>query len=468
MPVGGEYKSNMWLEVEHKNSEQSAQANAPDLWELTAGRVSLERYKPVKIADAEVQEVTSQAEGKRYALRNPHTDKYVIIGEQELFLWNLMDGQNTVKDMAIEYISKYGMLGSELLMELLDTLKDDAFLEEDHASVFQSLTLRFRNSRFVTPFIRALVFFVHGTLTTRKADRYFNWLYAHAGYVFFMRLMLVIALFLLLADITFFIYLFFIQHVSLLVSFSDPSDHVYDDFIFIMLNFFIAVIIHEHAHALTVKYYRRKVLRGGVMLYFGVPLAFVDTTDIWMKPRKARIAVSFAGPFANALLGGLLFSIAAFLPDSILRSILWQAGILNTTLFLLNLLPIAETDGHYIIQDYLEMPRLRTLSLNFIKSGMWQKLARHERWARNDVIYLVYGLIFIAGIALTLYIGLHFWITTVASLFQAAFLRPALTLEIVSVLVVIMAIFVIIRLCMLWSKRAKTIESLLESRIDKG
>lgn len=461
--------SSIWLEIEQNSSKQPVQAAVPDdIWQLTEGRLNLAKYRPAKVTDAEVAEVSTKAGEERYALRNPHNDKYIIIGNKELFLWNLMDGQNTVKDMAMEYISKYGILGSELLMELLDTLKDDAFLEESPAPVFQSLTLRFRNSRFVAPFIRALVFFVHGTLTTRKADRYFNWLYTHAGHVFFTRPMLVIALLLLLADITFFIYLFFIQHVGLLVSFSDPSDHVYDDFIFMILNFFIAVIIHEHAHALTVKYYGRKVLRGGFMLYFGVPLAFVDTTDIWMKPRKARIAVSFAGPFANALLGGLFFSIAAFLPDSILRSILWQAGILNTILFLLNLLPIAETDGHYIIQDYLEMPRLRTLSLNFIKSGMWQKMARRERWVKNDFILFFYGLIFIAGVILTLYLGLHFWLTTIEPLVKAAFLQPTLTLEILGVLVIIMITFVIIRLCMLWSKRAKTIESLLESRISEG
>ena len=460
--------SNIWLEIEQASSKQPLPAAAPDdIWQLTEGRLNLAKYRPVKVPNAEVADVSTQAGEERYALRNPRNDKYIIIGDKELYLWNLMDGQNTVKDIALEYISRYGALGSELLMELLGTLRDDGFLEEQPVSVFQSLTLRFRNNKFIAPFIKALVFFVHGTLTTRKADRYFNWLYQHAGHVFFTRPMLVIALTLLLADITFFSYLFLIQHVGLLVSFSYPGDHVYDDFIIMMLNFFLAVIIHEHAHALTVKYYGRKVLRGGVMLYFGVPLAFVDTTDIWMKPKKARIAVSFAGPFSNALLGGLLFSISAILPDSMLRNILWQAGILNSTLFFLNLLPIAETDGHYIIQDYLEMPRLRTLSLNFIRSEMWQKLIRHERWAKNDFIFFTYGLIFIAGVAFTLYLGLHFWLTTVESLFQGALLHPALTLEIVSVMVASMVIFVIIRLLMLWSKRAKTIESLLESRVEE-
>lgn len=204
------------------------------------------------------------------------------------------------------------------------------------------------------------------------------------------------------------------------------------------------------------------------MLYFGLPLVYVDTTDIWMKPRRARMAVSFAGPFSNALLGGVLFSVAAFLPDIILRSILLQAGILNTTLFFLNVLPIAETDGHYIIQDYLEMPRLRTKVLNFIRLGMWQKLARHERWAKNDFIFLIYGLVFVAGAGFMIYIGIHFWLTTIEHLGEAAFSGPMLLIEVLSVLVVIMTVFTIIRLGMLWSKRAARIENLLQSRLEGG
>jgi len=460
---------NIWLDIEQKSSKSPVQAAASDdIWQLTEGRLNLAKYRPVKVPDTEVADVSTTAGEARFALRNPHNDKYIIIGDQELFLWNLMDGQNTVKDIALEYITRYDALGSELLMDLLGTLREDGFLEEQPVSVFQSLKEHFRKDTLSASVMKIVVLFVHGILTTRKADSYFSWIYKSFAHVFYTRLLFIFGMFLFLADIALFAYFFLIQHNGLLISFSSSGDHVYDDFIVLMLVFFLSVLIHEHAHALTVKKYGRKILRGGVMLYFGMPLAFVDTTDIWMKPKWARIAVSFAGPFSNALLGGLFFSIAVFLPDAILRSILLQAAILNTTLFFLNLLPIAETDGHYIIQDYLEMPRLRTQALSFIRSGMWQKLARRERWEKNDFIFFLYGLIFIAGVIFTLYLGLHFWITTIEHLFKAALLHPALVLELLGVLVTIMITFIIIRLCLLWSKRATNIENLLQSRIKSG
>ena len=461
--------SNIWLDVEQKRSKEPLQAAAPDdIWLLTEGRLNLAKYKPVKVPDAEVADVSNKAEEARYALRNPHNDKYIIIGDEELFLWNLIDGQNTVKDIALEYITRYDALGSELLMDILDTLRDDGFLEEQPVSLFQSLKEHFHKDTLSAAVMNVVVFFVHGILTTRKADSYFTWFYKRFAHVFFTRLMLIFGIFLFLADIVLYVYFFLIQHKGLLISFSSPGDHVYDDFIVLLLVFSLSVLIHEHAHALTVKKYGRKILRGGVMLYFGMPLAFVDTTDIWMKPKWARIAVSFAGPFSNALLGGVFFLVAVFLPDALLRNIFLQAAILNTTLFFINLLPIAETDGHYIIQDYLEMPRLRTQALNFIKSGMWQKLARRERWEKNDFIFFFYGLIFIAGLIFTSYLGLHFWITTIEHLFKAALLRPTLVLELLAVLVTIMIIFIIIRLCLLWSRRASNIENLLQSRIKGG
>jgi putative peptide zinc metalloprotease protein len=50
----------------------------------------------------------------------------------------------------------------------------------------------------------------------------------------------------------------------------------------------LPVMIHELGHALTVKHYGREINAGGLMLYFGLPAAYVDTTDIWRPPRASQ------------------------------------------------------------------------------------------------------------------------------------------------------------------------------------
>jgi putative peptide zinc metalloprotease protein len=144
-----------------------------------------------------------------------------------------------------------------------------------------------------------------------------------------------------------------------------------------------------------------------------------------------------------------------------------QGGILNTILFIANLLPIAETDGHYIIQDYLEMPRLRPQSLSFIGRGVWRKLARHEHWVKDDFIHLVYGLAAVAGAGLLLYIGVHLWFTMGARLVGTLLSRPLLLAEILAVLMAIAATVAVLRGGLHWLRPGVSVERVLENHIQR-
>lgn len=454
----------VWARIEEDISKRREEAPAFDIWKLAEERLNLAKYRPVRIAEAELADISSEAAGKRYMLRNPNNDKYVTLGERELFLWNLMDGQNTLKDLTLEYFAKYGTMGHDVLLNLLGLLKSNGFLEEKPAPVMQTLMARLQGRKLLLQLMSAVNFFMHRSFTSKRVDGYFDWVYRHAARPIYTHPGLIITLFLLVADLALFAYFFFVKSVSLLIS---PSGADVYDMMAMMFIGYGSIFIHENAHGLTVKAFGRKVLRAGFMLYLGSPICFVDTTDIWMKSRFPRMAVSFAGPCSNAITGDLLFLIALLLPNGTTRSILIQGGMLNTLLFLLNLLPITETDGHYIIQDYLEMPRLRPRSLSFIRRGMWQKLVRRERWAKNDFILLVYGLVAVAGTGFMLYTGVQLWVTTGARLVKSILSRPLLVAEILGVLVVITAIIAVVRGGVPWARRAVSVTRVLEARIDR-
>jgi putative peptide zinc metalloprotease protein len=370
-------------------------------------------------------------------LRNPANNKYIDLGEEELFLWNLMDGMHTLRDLALAYVSQYTIPGHTVLFNFLDLLTSNGFLKGESDQSMPSVVTPLPKRRTLT-FLSGLAnFLAHGTLAMKNIDKYFDWLYRHTPHFLYTRSGTIVFTFFILADITFFIYFHFSQHVDLLIS---PSGVHIVDVVSLIVILFVSIVIHELAHGLAVKAYGRKVLRGGLMLYFGVPMAFGDTTDIWMKPRRARIVVSLAGPFANAVIGGLLFLIAVFLSDGTLRDILLHGGIINSMIFFFNIIPIAETDGHYIVQDYLEIPRLRSKALHFIRHDMWSKFARRESWSRDDFFFLIYGLVTAAGTVFLVYVGIHLWISTGSKFVKELISRPQLVLEIFGVLVVIAAI----------------------------
>ena len=82
----------------------------------------------------------------------------------------------------------------------------------------------------------------------------------------------------------------------------------------------IALAIHELGHGLAVKHAGRRVHEAGIRLYFGLPAAFVDTSDIWMAPPRQRLLTAFAGPWTGLVLGGLCAIAAALVPDRARRA----------------------------------------------------------------------------------------------------------------------------------------------------
>ncbi len=118
---------------------------------------------------------------------------------------------------------------------------------------------------------------------------------------------------------------------------------------------------------------------GGFLLYMGMPAAFVDTTDIWMEPRRPRIIVSWAGPHSGFFLGGLASLLILAVPGAFAQGVLYQFAFLTYLTSFMNLNPLLKMDGYYILMDWLEIPRLRERSMAFIGKPLRTKLRKRDR-----------------------------------------------------------------------------------------
>ena len=144
----------------------------------------------------------------------------------------------------------------------------------------------------------------------------------------------------------------------------------------LLLANYIMVFFHESGHALAVKHFGRSVLKGGMLFYYGSPAYYIDTTDIWMAPKAARIATSLAGPAADMILSGLFALAALLFPASAFSPFLFKLAAVGYLGVLMNLAPVMELDGYYILMDWLEIPLLRKKSLAFVRGPVWQKVPR--------------------------------------------------------------------------------------------
>jgi putative peptide zinc metalloprotease protein len=161
------------------------------------------------------------------------------------------------------------------------------------------------------------------------------------------------------------------------------------------------VLLHETAHAMATKHFGREVIGAGAGWFWLGPVCYVDTSDMWLADRRARILVSLAGPASDLVVAGMC-SLAA-----LLVSPHWAAHLhlLSGALYLIvicNLSPLLEYDGYYALADLLNRPNLRQHAIRWIcnefhfgRTG-WHDIVRH----RVEALYGAGSLLYMAALLL--------------------------------------------------------------------
>src|SRR5207247_3975809 len=80
----------------------------------------------------------------------------------------------------------------------------------------------------------------------------------------------------------------------------------------VKLLFFATVAAHQIVHGLALIHYGRRVREFGFTVLHGfIPTFYVDVTDVFMAPRRARVVTAVSGAAVHLVLGSLWFLIAA-------------------------------------------------------------------------------------------------------------------------------------------------------------
>jgi CRP-like cAMP-binding protein/Zn-dependent protease len=166
---------------------------------------------------------------------------------------------------------------------------------------------------------------------------------------------------------------------------------------------------HELGHALVLKHHGRKVISAGFFIFFGSPAFFVDSSDGLMLPRWQRIAQSFAGPFTELGLAGAASLFLFWQPSSPVSPLLYRFAVLNYFVILLNLIPLLELDGYWILSDLIQVRDLRPRAIAFVQGDLWHKLRIHERFSRQDVGLALYGTVGLLFTIFSFWSAYFFW-----------------------------------------------------------
>jgi putative peptide zinc metalloprotease protein len=378
-------EADMWHEADDETL--LLQPAAAYVWpEMRPG--DLTRYKPQCKLGWALKPLTDIRGQPYFILKNVRSGTYLRLTPQQRFLWDLLDGQHSVQDIAIANLIEYKSFDVSGLLAFLEQLGAQGFLVNPRINLYDSVEETIAQ-RGLIPWLRVnLPRILELEFDIKGIDGQITRLYRLVGPVLFHEAVQLAMVMVTVSGLLAFAYQSIVAGYTPL---GGDSRTPLWGLVGLYVVSAIVVLVHELSHALTCEHFGREVRRGGFMLYMGFPAWFVDTTDIWLSPRRSRILVSWAGPYSGLVLAGLC-SLAVFTaPTRLVGGLLFQAAFSAYVLSLFNLNPLLKFDGYYILMDWLEIPRLRERAIEFVRENLWPKLRARERFSGEDRIFAIFG-----------------------------------------------------------------------------
>jgi putative peptide zinc metalloprotease protein len=366
------------------------------VWTALARALSPVEDRPRVAPELESATYTTRRGAPYVVVHNPAARTYARLDPREFELLPLMDGRRTVKELVIAYYQRHGVLALARVAGLVGLLRQQGFLTSDPADVYTTLGahLRGRNDHALS-----------GQVTASGVDGLLAAAYTTWGRAFFHRTWLWIGLALgVLGPV-----LVILELVQGRYALYDVGGWGALTVVVLLALTLLALAIHELGHGLAVKHAGRRVHEAGIRLYFGLPAAFVDTTDIWMAPPAQRLLTAFAGPWTGLMLGGVLAVAAAVSPSGSVGTLLFTAAFVFMVDNLFNFNPLLELDGYYMLIDFLDRPLLRAQALAFVRRPLWLRLWRREPLSRDEHMLALFGLLSVAYAVLAVVLAVRAW-----------------------------------------------------------
>lgn len=164
------------------------------------------------------------------------------------------------------------------------------------------------------------------------------------------------------------------------------------------------MIVHEGSHALVTQYFGVPIRESGIgLLYYFIPVAYVDRTDTYrLKNKWKRAAIALAGPMADLIMAGVSAVLIISL-DGPWQRVFQGMMLFQLVLFVNNLNPLLPTDGYHAAEAALGEINFRARASTFLLRKLTGKpLPAHLRniTGYRSAVYIIYPILTAAFIGL--------------------------------------------------------------------
>jgi putative peptide zinc metalloprotease protein len=363
--------------------------------------------RPQRVAPEvfELAVVASRVAGQNYILKNRATDRFLILSEPERFLWDRMDGRTSLQEMATAYVLQYGEFDFEIIPNLIRKLQRAQLLTMTPTSRLRRALARNRRRRVVKALESALLILERITVASRRVQPLFLGLYRWGGFLLFTRVAAVVALVLAAAGAGAGVWI--TRHADMIAA--GFGSRPIAALVSLKLLFLLTVGAHQIVHGLALIHYGRRVREFGFTFLHGfVPTFYVDVTDVFMAPRRARVITAVSGAAVHLVLGSIWFLIALRAARGFTQAFAAASGLLQWQAFVLALYPFCfiEMDGYHVLVDALGVPTLKQDALSYV--GRILRGGGLGRLNREKALWL--GYVGLSTVSIALFIAFNVWL----------------------------------------------------------
>ncbi len=347
----------------------------------------IERSQPLQ--DPHVTDHHRQsAEGQAIViLKNPMTQHYFKLSSQGWFIWQQLDGKKTMQTITLAFAEKFHVFAPEVIVTLISRLAHAGFVQQ--VAIHQDDYVS--QNRWVKCFTR-LKNILDVSYAFGNVDKKLEKIYNKGIYLLFTRRgEILLALYALAGFIAF----------LCLTNDTIDSFVLMPNIWYLLIPFvpftLISVALHELGHAFATKSFGHEVHYMGDGWSWFRPLAFTDTSDMWLSTRGPRIVVNLAGVYIDSIVAGSCALTMLLISNPYIQAFLWLFALFTYINAFRMMNPLQDLDGYYALMDYVDKPKLRESSLRWLIHDFSKALRQPKLFHQNkaELGYWVSCLIFI-------------------------------------------------------------------------
>lgn len=358
-------------------------------------------------------------------LKNPLNGKYFKLSNEGWFIWQQLNGKQTMQEVTLALAEKLHIFAPDIVAALISKLAKSGFIV--------NLEVGKASNKTKPLWVKAMLSMrriLEARIAIGNADKWITKWYRQWAYLLFTK-----AGKLALAFLSFTGFLAFVVSTGKIL-YSFQTMHT-SWWLFILLLPFtlLSVALHELGHAFATKSFGHEVKYMGVGWYWFGPVAFTDTSDMWLGTRWPRIIVNLAGIFADCITAGISALFIYAIPNVYAQSFLWIFSLYTYINAFRMLSPLQDMDGYYVLMDLFDKPRLRHSAVIWLMKGLPMALRKPKLFFKHkaELFYWLACLLFLILVTLlTLWLqGVIFKILNIHSV------NPLLSLALPFLVVVI-------------------------------